>query len=117
MPNPTSSFPNSVHTAVDVSTFTATSLGASSTTHTQLEGQQEEELVATQRKLGAGSGVVPSAGALLQGTGPGSTAWTTPNTLPILGSGIAFLASGTGNVIAFLDNNGNLFISGNYLSM
>lgn len=117
MANPPADFPAALHTATDTTVFTATALGTTSPSHTAVHGKIEQEMLATQQKLGAGSGAVPANGQFLYGTAPGSTAWSTANTLPIRGSGLAILASGTGNVIAFLDNNGNFFISGQYLSL
>lgn len=125
MANPTADFPNSVHTSVDVSVYTASGLGVTSTTHTQLEGKQESEMVAVQTKVGAGSGVVASSGAFLMGIAPGSTGWISSplsswmnfDSIQIRGSGLSIKASGSSNTIAFLDNNGNLFISGNYLTL
>jgi len=117
MANPTADFPGAVHTALDVSAYTGSNLGHTTQTHTQVHGKIEQEVTATQLKLGAGSGVVPSNGAFLYGTAPGSTAWSTAGTIPIRGSGIAFTASGGTTVIAFLDNNGNFFISGMMLQL
>lgn len=116
MANPTPNFPGALHSSVDVSVFSSSGLGATSPAHTSLEGKQEEEILATQRKLGAGS-AIPAVGKFLVGVGTGSSTWTTANTLPINGSGIAFTQSGTSTIIAFLDNNGNMYISGNYLKL
>lgn len=116
MANPTPDYPTSIHSATDVSGYTGSNLGQTTLTHTEVEGKQEEEIRAAQYKLGAGS-AVPAAGAFLQGNAAGSSTWTSPGTLPMYGSGIAILQSGTNAVIAFIGSDGNFYISGNYLKL
>lgn len=115
MANPAADFPGAVHTAVDISAYSTSGLGTTPNTHSQVHGKIEQEMNATQSKLGAGSSIIPPVGGFLQGVAAGSTAWSAANSINIKGSGIAFTASGGTNVIAYLDNGGNLYISGNYL--
>lgn len=77
MPNPVSDFPTSLHTNTDVSAFGSQKLGLTNPTHTQLEGKQEEELLAVQTKVGIGSSPASGAstGHVLTKQGDGSTAW------------------------------------------
>lgn len=76
MANPSADFPEALHTNTDVSVFAGSNLGDTSPKHTELEGKQEEEILAIQTKLGTGSGAVPSAGEVLVGVGTGSSDWT-----------------------------------------
>lgn len=77
MPNPSADFPAAIHTDTDISGFGGTALGATTPTHTALEGKQEEELKAVQTKVGTGSST-PTATTVLAGTGVGTSAWTAP---------------------------------------
>jgi len=72
--NPSSDYPTAVHTSTDVSAFTASKLGSTTPTHTNLEGKQESEVVAVQTKIGTGSST-PSAGKVLRATGTGTSGW------------------------------------------
>lgn len=74
MANPAADYPANVHSSTDVSAFGSTALGSTSTTHTDLEGKQEEELAAVQTKIGIGSST-PSDATVLKGTGAGTSAW------------------------------------------
>ena len=74
MPNPSADYPTSVHTNTDVSGYGSTALGSSATTHTDLEGKQEEEITAVQTKIGTGSST-PTANTVMRGTGAGTSAW------------------------------------------
>lgn len=80
MANPSADFPAAVHSKTDVSAYTATPLGSSAVTHTQLEGKQEEEINAVQTKVGTGDST-PSAGKVLYSSGSGQSAWSDLNTL------------------------------------
>lgn len=84
MANPASDYPTAVHTPVDVSAFAAEKLGSSATTHTDLEGQQEAELVAIQTKVGIGASTPSTDGHVLTVQADGSTAW---EALPAGGTG------------------------------
>lgn len=122
MSNPTADFPNSIHSSIDVSAFSQSGLGITTVTHTELEGKQESELVATQLKLGAGSGAVAASGQFFMGIAPGSSGWVNPTSIPITGSGLALTVSGTAKFFFGANGDltvigGNIYISGNYLTL
>ena len=72
MANPSADYPTAVHTPIDVSEFTAAALGSTSPTHTELEGKQEQEIVAIQTKLGDGASA-PGADEYLKGAADDKT--------------------------------------------
>lgn len=76
MANPTADFPGSLHTATDISVFANLPLGATSPDHAEVHGKLEEEIAATQFKLGLTSST-PTAGKFLAGTDTGESAWLT----------------------------------------
>lgn len=78
MANPIADFPTAVHTPTDVSANANKTLGGTSPTHTELEGKQEQEIVALQTKIGIGNST-PTTGKYLKGTGNGQSAWVTPD--------------------------------------
>lgn len=75
MANPNADYPSAVHTSTDVSAFTGSNLGDTTPTHTDLEGKQEEEVSATQTKLGIGSTTVAGVNQYLIGSPAGTTTW------------------------------------------
>lgn len=77
MANPSADFPTAIHTNTDVSANSTSALGATSPTHTQLEGKQEEEITAIQTKIGIGASPAASAtdGQVLTVQADGTTAW------------------------------------------
>lgn len=74
MPNPTADFPSSLHSATDTTAFSSSNLGATTPTHTQVEGKQEEEIRAIQTKIGTGSST-PDDGMVLFSPGAGLSEW------------------------------------------
>lgn len=80
MANPTADFPAAVHENTDISAYTSSPLGSTAKTHTQVEGKQEEELLAICQKLGIGASA-PSSGKVLYSTSSGQSAWTDLNAL------------------------------------
>lgn len=74
MANPASDYPASIHTNVDTSAYADEFLGETVPTHTEVHGKLEEEITATQQKIGTGSST-PTANVALMGTGAGTTAW------------------------------------------
>lgn len=77
MSNPSADFPTSVHTRVDVPSFTNSKLGSTTPKHSQLEGKQEEELYAIERKLGIGDYPLSDAdiSAMLSKQSSGKSQW------------------------------------------
>lgn len=99
MANPPADFPGSIHTDTDVSGFGSTPLGTTSPTHTSLEGKQEEELKATQLKIGTGAST-PIAGTVLTGTGTGTSAWQTVSGTGTVTSVSVVTANGLSGTVA-----------------
>jgi len=61
MPNTTADFPENIHSPTDTSEFANSNLGETNPTHTQLEGKQEEEIVAIQTELGVNTKTITEA--------------------------------------------------------
>lgn len=82
MPNPTADYPLAIHSDVDTSGLGNTALGLTTPKHTEVEGKQEEEITAIQRKLGIGLSNAASATALqvLQKQISGETLWSSLTT-------------------------------------
>lgn len=80
MANPSADFPTALHSNTDVSGYGSNPLGSTPVTHTQLEGKQEEEILAIQRKVGIGSSNAADAstGHVLTKQANGSTIWAAP---------------------------------------
>lgn len=74
MANPAADFPTALHSATDVSGFGSSTLGSTTPTHTDLEGKQEQEILAVQTKLGINSST-PDANMLLVGVDSGESEW------------------------------------------
>lgn len=102
MANPTADYPTTLHTATDASAFVASKLGSTTPTHTDLEGKQEEEIVAIQTKIGIGVST-PSIGKVLTGTGDGTSDWAD---LPAGGTG-DMKADGSVDFTAVVAYNGD----------
>ena len=51
MGNPTADYPTAIHTPTDISANKTSALGSTSPTHIEVEGKQEQEIVAVQTKL------------------------------------------------------------------
>lgn len=81
--NPTSDFPTSLHSPTNVAANSNSALGSTTPKHTEVEGKQEQEIVAIQEKLGIGASNASSAstGQVLTKKSDGSTAWETPTTV------------------------------------
>lgn len=82
MPNPTADFPLQLHNDTDISPFANTPLGATAPKHTQVVGKQEEEIRATQEKLGIGLSNAADATTdqVLQKQANGTTIWNSLTT-------------------------------------
>lgn len=80
MANPSADYPTSVHTPTDVSVNASSKLGSTTPTHTQVEGKQEQEIVAIQTKLGTGASPASggSSGESLVNDGSGGSSWGNP---------------------------------------
>src|SRR3990167_6147945 len=78
MANPSADFPTSVHSPTDASACSSSPLGSTTPTHTQVEGKQEQEIVAVQQKIGTGASPASSAATndVLKKQADGSTGWS-----------------------------------------
>lgn len=74
MANPAADYPGAIHTKIDTSSYDDQYLGATTPKHTDVHGKLEEEIAATQLKLGTGSST-PVSGQALMGSADGVTAW------------------------------------------
>lgn len=74
MSNPDADFPDAIHSPVDTSAFGGSALGETAVTHTDVHGKIEEEIVATQTKVGTGNDA-PTAGDVLVGQAAGASQW------------------------------------------
>lgn len=77
MANPTADFPEEIHEALDTSNYDNQRLGLTPVKHTDAHGKLEEEMTATQAKLGKGAST-PTAGKYLKATGTGESSWEEP---------------------------------------
>lgn len=77
MPNPVSDYPQTTHTPQDTSVFSGSPLGATTPTHTQVEGKQEETIAKLTEKVGVGESNASDAttGQVLTKNADGSTTW------------------------------------------
>lgn len=77
MANPTADYPVAIHTPIDISANAALALGSTTPKHTEVEGKQEQEIVAIQAKLGLGASPATDAieGAVLTKQANGETTW------------------------------------------
>lgn len=109
MANPSSDFPTAIHTSTDVSGFGSNKLGSTTPKHTEVEGKQEQEIVAIQTKIGSGSST-PTNGKVLMGNGDGTSAWSD---LPAGSGDVTGPASSTTNHIPqFSDTTGKVLKDG-----
>lgn len=72
--NPAADFPAAIHTPVNTVAMANQRLGATNPTHPQVHGKIENEIAATQTKLGKGISP-PQAGYFLKGAANGNSAW------------------------------------------
>lgn len=77
MSNPAADFPQAIHTPTDLTAYGNDALGETPISHTDVHGKIEEELVATQQKLGDGASPAASAndGQVLTVNPDGSSSW------------------------------------------
>jgi hypothetical protein len=81
MSNPAADFPTNIHTDTDISALATQKLGTSNPKHSEVEGKQEEEIKATQTKLGSGVSSPTNGKVLIGDTTPGTSVWSDLATL------------------------------------
>ena len=72
--DPVADFPTAVHTALDIMDWAGIPFGESIVPHTKVHQKVENELYATQDKIGSGAST-PTLGKVLTGTGTGTSEW------------------------------------------
>lgn len=77
MANPPADFPAAIHDPTDVSAFGGQPLGSTDPNQTDLAGKAEEELQATQTKLGINTST-PATGKVLYSPADGQSEWQGP---------------------------------------
>lgn len=86
MANPTANFPTAIHSPTDVSANSSQALGATTPKHTDVEGKQEQEIVAIESKIGVGTST-PTDKKVLKGSGVGESAWSDVDHADLLNKG------------------------------
>lgn len=86
MANPSANFPTAVHSPTDVSANSTQALGTTSPKHTEVEGKQEQEIVAVETKIGVGAST-PTSKKVLIGSGVGESAWSDVDHTDLLNKG------------------------------